>query len=221
MGLKTPPAAGDPESPARRPPFRRRVHDAWELSKPQAYAMTLLEEERHSGIGTRIERVQRAVAGCFYFVTFASIVVEVFYRYVLDQPLIWSLELPTYAFFWCFCLGASLSDWRDEQIGFDLLADKAPRRARIVAGLIANVLVIFAFVLVLPGTVGYLQLEVGQPTTGLGGISEVWGTAGIAAFFILAAILRGRLALRQAQELGILPRRAAAGLSGRADGRAG
>lgn len=196
---------------SRRAPgdLRQRLRDAWALSRPPAYGIAAQEEAHQLDEEARVgplERAQEAVCSAFYFATFAAIVVSVFFRFVLDRPLVWSIEVPTYLFFWCFCLAAGLSDWRDRQITFDLLADRMPARLRLAAGAATNLLIIVPFALVLPGTIAYLRSESVQPTTGLP-ITEVWGFAGVLPLFVIAILLRGRLLVRQLAELGLLSRR--------------
>ncbi len=193
MSLSTRPDAGRT--------LRDRVRDAWELSKPQAYSAVLQEEAREARAG-RIERVEEAVASVFYFLTFASVVVSVFFRYVLDQPLVWSLELPTYAFFWCFCIASGLSDWRDEQISFDLVSQHLRPRLRLIGKIVANVIIVATFILVIPGTISFIQYEIPQPATGLP-FGEVWGYGGVVPFVVITILLRGRLLLLELRQLGV------------------
>lgn len=181
--------------------LRDRIHAAWELSRPQAYGAVLQEEEQELRHG-RLERIEEAVASVFYFLTFASVVVSVFFRFVLDQPLVWSLEVPTYTFFWCFCIASGLSDWRDEQISFDLVSQHLRPRLRLVGRAAANVIIVATFILVIPGTVSFIQYEIPQPATGLP-FGEVWGYAGIVPFVIITILLRGRLLLLELRELGV------------------
>jgi TRAP-type C4-dicarboxylate transport system permease small subunit len=181
------------------PGWRGRLRAAWELSRPQAYGV-VLEEDLPAVAAGRLERAQQAVASLFYFATFAFVVVGVFFRFVLDKPLVWSLEVPTYCFFWCFCIASGLSDWRDEQIAFDLVSLRMPPRLRLAAHALANLIIVVAFAVVLPGTVAFLQFELGQPATGLP-FPEFWGYAGILPFTVIAILLRGRLLVRQVRAL--------------------
>jgi len=159
------------------------------------------EQAEESAVG-RLERLQEILASMFYFGTFVAIIVAVFFRFVLDRPLVWSIEVPTYLFFWCFSLGMGLSDWRDAQISFNLISTRLPTRLRIAASAAANLLIVVPFVIVLPGTIAYLQFETSQPTTGLP-FTEVWGYAGVLPFFVIAILLRGRLLLGQLRELDV------------------
>ncbi|MHB1526876.1 MAG: TRAP transporter small permease [Candidatus Dormibacteria bacterium] len=177
-----------------------RIRSAWELSKPLNTLVQEADQEWGLSKVGRIERVQEAVASIFFFATFVSIVVEVFYRYALNRPLVWSLELPTYLFFWSFSLAAGLSDWRDDQIGFGLVAEHLPARVRLLGSAIANVLIVVPLALVLSGTISFLGYESGQPNTGLP-LTQVWGFAGILVFFVIGILLRGRLVVLQLREM--------------------
>jgi TRAP-type C4-dicarboxylate transport system permease small subunit len=147
-----------------------------------------------------VEQVQEALASIAFVATFLSIAVEVFFRYALDRPLVWSLELPSYFFLWSFSLAAGLSDWRDEQIGFDLLARRLPRRLRLAGSAAANMLIVVPLAITLPGTLSYLGLMAEQPNTGLPG-TEVWGYAGVFLLFAIAVLLRGRLFFLEVRQL--------------------
>ncbi len=200
-----PEPGGDGGPPPGGQGLRQRVRAAWELAQPPSYQVeaeaSALPEPRMG----RIEAVEEALASIAFFGTFATIVVEVVARSVFNRPVVWSLELPTYLFFWAFSLAAGLNDWRDEQISFPLLADKLPERLRLGSSAVANLLIAVPMLLVLPGTFSFLSYESGQPSTGLP-FNQVWGYAGVVLLFGLGAILRGRLCFQQLRRLGGLLR---------------
>jgi TRAP-type C4-dicarboxylate transport system permease small subunit len=176
-----------------------RIREAWALSQPRGFSVG--REEEAEPLPMRWpERVQEAATGTFYLLTFISIVVAVFYRFVLNQPLIWSIELPTYFFFWCFCLGTGLSDWDDDQISFDLVSARLAPRLRLAASAIGNLLIVVPFVVVLPGTIDYLAFQNQQPSTGVP-VSQAWGFGAILPFFLIGILLRGRLLVGQVRAL--------------------
>jgi len=180
--------------------LRARVRTAWDLSKPLTNLAEADERRHRSTRLGRVERWQLVIASVFFVATAASVVVDVFFRFVLDQPQVWSLELPTYLFFWSFSFASGLSDWRDEQIGFPLLAERLPRRLRLVGSAVANILIVVPLAIVLPGTLSFLSYEAGQPNTGLP-LTQVWGFAGVLLLFGIAILLRGRLCFLQVREL--------------------
>ena len=190
-------ASRRPGSPSLHHGWGARVRAAWALSRPPGRTAGAQPEAEQYG---RLERLQLLLAALAFVGTFVSIIVEVLARYLLNRPQVWSLELPTYLFLWSFSLAAGLSDWRDDQIAFRLLADVLPRKVRLVGSALANLLIVGFLAIVLPGTVSYLQLIAQQPNTGLPG-TEVWGYAGVFLLFAIAVILRGRLLVREIGQL--------------------
>ena len=55
---------------------------------------------------------------------------QIFYRYVLTQPLYWSEELARYLFVWLSILGATLGLQRSGHFGLDILFLKLPGKGR-------------------------------------------------------------------------------------------
>jgi TRAP-type C4-dicarboxylate transport system permease small subunit len=173
------------------------VRAAWALSRSPGGTGDAQPEPEQYG---RLEQLQLLLASVAFVGTFVSIIVEVLARFLLDRPQVWSLELPTYLFLWSFSLAAGLSDWRDDQIAFRLLADVLPRKVRLMGSALANLLIAGLLAIALPGTVSYLQLIAQQPNTGLPG-TEVWGYAGVFLLFAIAVLLRGRLLVREVGQL--------------------
>lgn len=60
----------------------------------------------------------------------AAAVAQVFSRYVLNAPLIWSEELSRYLFIWLSFLGAWVAWNRREHLGIDVLPEVVPARWR-------------------------------------------------------------------------------------------
>ena len=170
---------------------RDRLRVAWELSKPVVPAVAELDQGYASGWQGRIERGQEFLASVFFFATFLGVLIEATARY-FGHPVIWALELPTYFFLWAFGFAASLSDWTDDQLAFDLVVDKLPDVIRAGLRRLTNLMFVVLFVLVLPGTVSSLAYESHQPNTGLP-LSHAWGNAGVFGVFALGALLRARL----------------------------
>jgi TRAP-type C4-dicarboxylate transport system permease small subunit len=70
------------------------------------------------------------VAAIFSAGFFVCVVVQVFYRYVLEAPLPWTEELARYLFVWAAMLAAAVSVGRNEQFSIPLVADALPARLR-------------------------------------------------------------------------------------------
>ena len=76
-----------------------------------------------------------------------TVCLQVFFRYVLEQPLSWSEELARYAFVWLSFLGAAMALGKRLHFGVDYFVNKLP--SRFSAGLeVGTNLLILIFVLV-------------------------------------------------------------------------
>jgi len=157
------------------------------------------EAPRERGVGAALERAQEALAAGFFFLTFATIIAEIVAREI-GHPVVWGIELPTYCFIWAFSFASSLADWRDEQINFPLLAERLPVKLRLGLSILVNALLLFTLVAVVPGTLSFLSYLAIVPNTGLPG-SELLGDGAILAFFVLGAVLRLVLLVRDAGAL--------------------
>lgn len=192
----------EPE-PSPAPPRRRladTIRNAWELSKPPDYG--LIEDTLASSVSgplSWVARGQELIASVLFFGTFATVLVEVICR-LAARPVVWGIELPTYFFIWAFCVAAGLSDWNDRHLAFDLIATKLPRPVKLILDIVVNVIFVVMFVLVLPGTISFLDYSATQPSTGLP-FSQEWGYAGIVVLFGLGALLRTRLLWVEVAEL--------------------
>lgn len=92
-------------------------------------------------------------------VMFASFVVQIVSRYVLNAPVDWTLELCLTTWLWVvFWEAAFLLNDRDH-IRFDLIYLMAGNRVRRVLALLAALAIIVAFVAALPATWGYIGFE--------------------------------------------------------------
>jgi len=66
-----------------------------------------------------------------FFLLIMSVAIEVFFRYVLNQPVPELFEVSIYSFVWAIYLGAALAKRYDQHIRFDILYVKLPKRTRL------------------------------------------------------------------------------------------
>lgn len=89
------------------------------------------------------------VAAAFSAGFFACVLVQVFYRYVLEEPLPWTEELARYLFVWAAMLAAAVSVGRNDQFSISILGDSLSGRWRWRLELLIVVLgLAFALVMV-------------------------------------------------------------------------
>jgi TRAP-type C4-dicarboxylate transport system permease small subunit len=71
-----------------------------------------------------------------------SIAAQVFWRYVLNNALVWPEEVSRYCFMWACCLGMSVGVRRGDLIAIDVLWEGKPRRLRLTVSILARILTI-------------------------------------------------------------------------------
>ncbi len=104
----------------------------------------------------RLKFLAELVAALLFVVMFAAFLVQVFTRYVLNDPIAWTQEFVLFAYIWIvFWCGAFLLRERD-QITFDMLSTALPMRARRILGFVLTALVGIAFLAALPGNLDYI-----------------------------------------------------------------
>jgi C4-dicarboxylate transporter DctQ subunit len=103
------------------------------------------------GPGDRLHRGLEAVTVLLLAVYFVLVVLQVFFRYVLNRSLFWSEELVRFALVWSVMLGSAVVAYRGEHIRIDVIDAVLSPRARRAVGRVAQVLT-FAFCVILAGT---------------------------------------------------------------------
>ncbi|MFQ5912922.1 MAG: TRAP transporter small permease [Nitrospinota bacterium] len=82
-----------------------------------------------------------------------SILLGVFYRYILNSALTWPEELARYAMVWVACLGSSLALRSGDHVAVEFLVQRVPSRARrwvILGGRL--LILVFLFLMVRYGS---------------------------------------------------------------------
>jgi TRAP-type C4-dicarboxylate transport system permease small subunit len=86
---------------------------------------------------------------------------QVVFRYVLNDPLVWSEELARYLFVWIALVGAGAAVRTGGHFGLDLFYRKLPAAARTrVAALVSAVVAMFAATLLVQGIRETVQASV-------------------------------------------------------------
>ena len=82
------------------------------------------------GVLSGAERVLFVVSGVAISLVSAVLVLQVFMRYVLNSPTVWSEEFATLAFVWCVMCAIPVAVRRSEHIAVTLLVDRLRGKAR-------------------------------------------------------------------------------------------
>jgi len=76
------------------------------------------------------------------------VLLQVFFRYVLNDPLTWSEELARYLFIWCAFLGWIVASRKRSHLAMTFVVDKMPPRAQAAIGAAIEIAtILFAWIL--------------------------------------------------------------------------
>ena len=80
---------------------------------------------------------------CTMLSILVSVIVQVFFRYVLNQPLLGPAEITTWCLVWAGYIGASVALRHDEHISLSLFTSRMPRKMRFIVKLISRFIVLY------------------------------------------------------------------------------
>jgi len=116
-----------------------------------------------------------------------TVLLGVFFRYVILRPLGWTEELARYLMIWSALLAISVGIRYNEHVGITLLIQRLPYKlARVVRFVTQILILLFLFELTRRGYVMAIK-GIPQLSTGLG-ISMVWALASVPVAGVLAFI---------------------------------
>lgn len=147
-----------------------------------------------------IQGAESLLSAVSFISMFLVIVAGVFFRYVLNAPLTWTVAVASSLFIWTTMITAGLPHWDDEHIQFDLVYLKFSPAGQRWARIIGNLTIIVPALLVIPASFRYLDLLLPQKLSGLD-VSLTWAFAGIAYFFVTTVLHRARLLIKDLADL--------------------
>lgn len=94
----------------------------------------LVIEKSYKRIYNFVEYALEHIATWFFILFFITVILQIFFRYVLSTPLTWSEEAARYLNVWAVLLGAALAVKRKDHLRVDLIdnvVQKWPFRAQV------------------------------------------------------------------------------------------
>jgi len=144
-------------------------------------------------LNTLLEKLVAGLAVALLALVFAVVLAQVFFRYFLNAPLIWSEELAQYAFIWISFLGWMLASRRGAHIAVNAVRGRLPPRARDALDLVfAAAAVGFALYL------GWQGLLIGQRNLAIRALTFPMSFAVVYAIVPISAALLVLMSLEQA-----------------------
>lgn len=104
-----------------------------------------------------LKRGADAVGVLLFLVAFCGFIIQVFFRYVLNQPLAWTEEATMIAFIWTVFWAAAFMVPVRGHVTFDVVYDVVSPRLRRIFTLCTMALIVIAFTILIPYTLDYLQ----------------------------------------------------------------
>jgi TRAP-type C4-dicarboxylate transport system permease small subunit len=105
---------------------------------------------------TRLRRLCEIVSAGLFAVLFGAFAIQIFTRYVLNDPVVWAQELCSLAYLWVVCFAAATIVKEREHIAFDLIYQGVQPKARRVLAILGTGFLVVLFALGLPGTLDYV-----------------------------------------------------------------
>ena len=166
----------------------------------------MTQERRHrivrifSLLADVIEIYIPAFAFCVMIITF---LVGIFFRYFLNNPLIWTLEVTIISFMWTALLGASYAFRTESHIWFGLFYESGSPKRQLVFRLLGNTIMLITFIILIPSTYQYLSFMHQRPTN----VLELPYTVQYGPFLILIIMIVIRVTILLVRDIMTLVRK--------------
>lgn len=108
-------------------------------------------------VRSRLRFIAEWVTAILFVAMFAAFLLQVFTRYVLNDPIAWTQEFVLIVYIWIVFWCAAFLLREREHITFDMVFVSLPLGPRRVLAVILTLITFVAFVAVLPGTVDYIS----------------------------------------------------------------
>src|SRR5205807_3005524 len=105
------------------------------------------------GLGRRAENV----AVLLLSVMFATFILQIVFRYVLNNPVGWSEEVIVTTWLWTVLWGAAFILSEREEIRFDIIYSNLSEQTRRIFTVITGVVLIFLYGISLPASYAYVS----------------------------------------------------------------
>src|SRR5690348_4606254 len=104
-----------------------------------------------------LRRRAENVAVALISVMFATFILQIFFRYVMNNPIGWSEEVIITAWLWTVLWGASFVLGEAEEIRFDIIYSIVSERVRRVFTIVTSVALVTLYGISLPAAYNYVS----------------------------------------------------------------
>lgn len=114
-----------------------------------------------------LESVVNIIAIFFFSLIFGIMLLQIFFRYVLSSPLVWTEELCRYLFIWICFLGWPIALKRGSHIRINFVIDRIPWRLRKIILILFQILIFFFLLQLMRFGIAMVQRSFSVPTVTL------------------------------------------------------
>lgn len=140
-------------------------------------------------IGDWLEGGLIAVAGAAFVAVSALIIVQVFFRYVLQAPPIWTEELTRYIFVWLAWLSAAVVFRKGQHVTIEAITTFVPTVLRPAHNVLVRVVCVGVLVLLARNGIEALQFATNRSAALNIPMIYVYASAPVAAIIMLALVM--------------------------------
>lgn len=103
-----------------------------------------------------LKKVADGIGVLLFVVAFSGFAVQIFCRYVLNSPLLWTEEVMMIAFIWAVFWAAAFTVQIRDHVTFDVLYDIVSPETRRLMAIFSMLVLIIGFGLLIPATWDYM-----------------------------------------------------------------
>jgi TRAP-type C4-dicarboxylate transport system permease small subunit len=130
--------------------------------------------------------IEQGLGIVFVLIMFFSVLIQIFFRYVIKSPLTWTDEAARYSFIWTVLLGAAFAVRRKEHVVMEVLSSRFPRSVQRYITMVLNGIILISLIYLWPVSWSFFLFmkNVSAPTMNIS-----WGFLFFAAPFSIALMI--------------------------------
>ena len=108
-------------------------------------------------VSKKFSQFANAIGVLCFLVVFIGFIIQIFYRYVLNDPIRWTEEMIMIGFIWSVFWANAFMVPINQHVSLDVVYDIASAKVKRVLAIISMAAVIIAFITLFPATIDYLD----------------------------------------------------------------
>jgi TRAP-type C4-dicarboxylate transport system permease small subunit len=109
-----------------------------------------------TGLQRRLKRGVELICAALFAVMFIAFLIQVFSRYVLNDPVAWSMEVALLAYLWIIFIAGATIVRIEDHISFDTIYQSVRPKSKRILALITSAVILLAFLSALPANFDFV-----------------------------------------------------------------